>query len=157
LKGLKEALNMNNSSLYKALNKLEFYQIITKNKKFIRVDLTKKESELLFEIIEFDKKKFNNLDPKTIEIILNFLSRIDSNVEVKQILLFGSYAKHTNSVSSDIDLAIISSEKIDLFEHAYSIEEKYGKKIELHHFTENEFKKSSKLIEEIKRDGIELL
>lgn len=151
----KENLNLNNSSLYKALDKLEFYKIIKKKKTIYKIDFNNQLSEKIFEIIEFDKQKFNNLDQKALEIIFEFISEINQKIEIKNIILFGSYVKKTNTKNSDIDIAIISKEKIDLFEIAYKIEEKYNKKIELHYFSESDFKKTkSKLIEEIKRDGI---
>ncbi len=152
---LKNALELNNSSLYKALTKLEFYKIIKKEKTIYKIDFNNPLSEKLFDIVDFDKKKFNNLDQKALEIVFDFLSNIDQNTNIINVILFGSYVKKTNTINSDIDIAIISKKSIDLFDISYQIEEKYHKKLELHYFLENEFKNSkSKLIEEIKRDGI---
>ncbi len=155
---IKESLKLNNSSLYKVLHKLEFYNLIKKENNIIKLDFTNPNTQFLLEIIEKDKKKFNNLTFKAILVITDFLSMIDKNTTIKEVIIFGSYAKRTNKEESDIDIAIISKEKIDLFEYSYKIEEEYKIKLEIHNFTEKEFKNNnSKLIEEIKRDGIYLL
>lgn len=155
---LKKSIGINNASLYKVLDKLDFYKIIFKENSFYKIDFTIPLSEKLFDIIEQDKKKFNYIDKNAIFILIDFLEKIDSFTAIKQIYVFGSYAKRTNSIYSDIDIAIISKEKIDLFEIIYPLENKYDKTIEIHNFLEKEFSKNnSKLIEEIKRDGIALL
>ena len=154
---IKNELKMNNSSLYKILDKLEFYEIIEKKNNIIKINFLNPISEKLFEIIEIDKKKFNGIDFKIILILIDFISKIDRINSIKNIYLFGSVAKRTNTKNSDIDIAIIyKKNEPDLFEIIYKFEEKYGQKIEIHQFEEKDFKnnKKSKLIEEIKRDGI---
>lgn len=154
---IKSALNMNNSSLYKILHKLEFYNIIKKEKNNIKINFNNSLSEEIFNIIELDKKKWNNLGFKPTLILIDFLSNIDKRNHIKKVILFGSYAKKTNTTTSDIDLAIISTKKIDLFDITYKLEEIYNIKIEIHNFTTKHFKeKSNKLIQEITRDGIYL-
>lgn len=154
---IKEVLHMNNSSLYKILHKLEFYGIIKKENNFIKINFNNPLSEELFNIIEFDKKKFNNLGFKSTLILIDFLSEIDKEEKIGEVILFGSYAKKTNTLTSDIDIAIILKEKLDLFDISYKFEENYKIKLEFHYFTKEEFnKKNNKLIEEIKRDGIYL-
>ncbi len=158
IKDFKEGLNINNSSLYKALDKLEFYNIIIKKNTIYKINFNNSTSHVLFDIIDEMKKKFNNLDQKVLEIILDFVSKVDQQTQIKDIIIFGSYVKKTNHKNSDIDVAIISSEKIDLYELSYLLEEKYDKKIELHYFLQKEFQNnSSKLIQEIKRDGISII
>lgn len=153
---LKSILNMNNSSLYKILHKLEFYNIITKDK-FIKMNFNNTLTNQILELIDLDKKRFNNLGFMPTLLLIDFLSNIDKIDNISQVILFGSYAKKTNTINSDIDIAIISKEKIDLFEIAYKLEENYNIKIELHNFLDKDFKENSnKLIQEIKRDGIYL-
>ena len=154
---IKSALNMNNSSLYKIIHKLSFYDVIKKENNFLKFNFNNPLSEQILNVIEIDKKRWNNLGFKPTLILLDFLSQIDKREEIENVILFGSYAKKTNTQKSDIDIAIISKDKIDLFEIAYNLEETYSVKIEIHNFATKDFKeKSNKLIREIVRDGIYL-
>jgi len=154
----KSSLKINNSSLYKSLNKLMFYKVIKKDGVYYKVDFNCDLTQNLFELIDFDKKKFNNMSYNAIECIMDFLSRIDEELKIKEVYVFGSYVRKTNNLNSDIDVAIISTEEVDLFDIVYSLEEKCGLKLEIHNILEKNFSKHSMgLIGEIKRDGIKLI
>ncbi|MCH8520289.1 MAG: nucleotidyltransferase domain-containing protein [Nanoarchaeota archaeon] len=149
----KTHLKLSNISIYKALSKLEFYGIINKKGVVYKLDLSNEYTKYVCSIIEEDLKRFEGLEQRVILILLEFLSLIDTISSIKQIIIFGSYAKRTQTIHSDIDIAIISSTFVDVFEFAYKIEEKYGVHLEIHNFTVKDFS-SSTLIKEIKRDGI---
>jgi predicted nucleotidyltransferase len=77
-----------------------------------------------------------------------------------RIILFGSYAKHTANVSSDIDIALIFKKKdtkqeFKAEEIADELEERYKKKIQLHYLAADELEKGkSELVKEINKEGI---
>ena len=84
---------------------------------------------------------------------------------IAQVILFGSYAKRTYTDSSDIDVAIILKEKspndeLLITEVIDKLDKRFGKEIQPHYYSEEEFDKSNKidkLAQEIVRDGISLV
>ena len=83
------------------------------------------------------------------------------DLEISRIILFGSHAKGTASVKSDIDLAVVFEtnlkEEIEVTRIIKRLEEKFGREIQVHYFTEKSFGGKSKLVVEIKEEGISLL
>lgn len=83
------------------------------------------------------------------------------NIEISQVILFGSYAKGTYTELSDIDLAVVSEdfEGIRLFDNI-----KLGKPrvrtsidIETHPFRPEKFNNSNPFVKEILENGIRIL
>ncbi len=109
---------------------------------------------------EREQKDLHYLDYDTKIILSEFLKQIDFS-GIENILLFGSHARGTASVNSDIDIAIIFKEKvrgeIEITRIIKLMKEKFNKEIQVHYFTEKNFTDKDKLAKEIKREGISLL
>lgn len=151
-KEILELLNWNNLTLDRAVKKIEFYNIINRDKRIIRLNFENADTSKLLEIIEYEKKKMNFPSFELFIILKDFLRLIESK-NIKNIYLFGSHAKKTASINSDIDVAIFSNKKINLIEAKQVISDQYGKEIQLHYFKPNE---KNKIIEEVIKHGIKL-
>lgn len=71
----------------------------------------------------------------TIEEIKNIIASVAKKYPLKEVYLFGSYARGEANENSDIDLVINFSESITLFTYAEIIEELeklFGKKLMLY-------------------------
>jgi len=146
-------LRWNNLSLDRTIKKLEFYKIIKKEKRIIKLDFNNNETKILLNIIEEDKKKLNCPSFELL-VILNEFLRLTEDKNIDSVYLFGSHAKKTASVSSDIDLAIFSDEKINLIESKEKIIKEFDKEIQLHYFKKGE---KGKLINDIFKNGVKIL
>ena len=91
----------------------------------------------------------------TIEEIKLILSEVLKRFAVKKAILFGSYAKNTQTSNSDIDLVIDSEGKL-LNIYFYGLLEelvqKFGKNVDL--FEISEIQKNSKIYNDIKNEGV---
>ncbi len=111
----------------------------------------------LKECWELERKDTHYMDYDTKIIISEFLRQIDFQ-DIERILLFGSHARGTASVRSDIDLAIILKTQIknelEIAKTVQSIKKKFSQEIQVHYFSNKEFATKNKLTEEIKSEGI---
>lgn len=132
--------------------KKEFYYINERNEYLLS----------LREIWNLEKKSIRNL-PYEINLVLSeFLRGINENcLDICRIILFGSHAKGTASVNSDIDLAVVFeknlTQEIKVTKVVRKLEKQFKVKIQVHYFTRDNLCGKNKLVEEIKRDGIDLL
>jgi len=82
---------------------------------------------------------------------------------VTDIYVFGSIVKNSYNEKSDIDIAVIveknlsTKQKINLEKAGEEIESRFKREIQLHLFTNAEFKRASGLAEQVQRDGIKLI
>jgi predicted nucleotidyltransferase len=152
-KEILKLLNWNNLSLDRTIKKLQFYKIIKKEKRTIKLNFETKETTALLEIIEKDKKKLNFPQFDLFIILTEFL-RLAEKYEIDEVYLFGSHAKKTASKNSDIDLAVFSEKKINLIQIKDKIMNEFDKDVQIHYFKKEE---KGKLIEEIKKNGVKLI
>ncbi len=99
---------------------------------------------------------------RIIAIINKFVQEaLKENIRITKVILFGSYAKGTNTELSDIDLTIVSEdfEGIRLFDNI-----KLGKSrvrtnidIETHPYRPEDFNKSNSFVKEILDNGIRIV
>ena len=78
------------------------------------------------------------------KIIKGFIVRLEQEIPVKKVILFGSYAHGKPENYSDIDLAVISAwcedkPKIENMQHLSRIAASYNSLIEALPFTEKEY------------------
>jgi predicted nucleotidyltransferase len=101
------------------------------------------------------------ISPPIKNAITQFLRNIiEENIEIKEAFLFGSYAKNTENIWSDIDIAIISpafsenrfEERIRLMK----ISSRVDSRIEPVPFSPESFTDEDPLAYEIKKNGIPL-
>jgi predicted nucleotidyltransferase len=156
---------LGNAPLSNGLKKLMKANIIIQQKNGKKesyyINQDNKFSKLIFEIWKTEKEEVRQLD-YDIKLILSEFTRAALDVsDVKKIILFGSWAKGTASINSDIDLALIFKDKIlnelELTKVVNNLNNHYKKEIQLHCFTLKSFSFKDKLTEEIKTDGIYIL
>ena len=147
-----ELLKWNNLSLDRTLKKLEFFKIIKKEKRKIKLNFENKETAELLEIIEKDKKRLN-YPAFEIFLVLNEFLRLIEGSAAESVYLFGSHAKKNASVASDIDIAVFSKKKINLICAKDRIMQEHGKNIQIHYFNAGE---KSKIIDEVYKHGVRM-
>jgi predicted nucleotidyltransferase len=153
---------MNNVPLDNALIVLTNLKLIKEEDKLYSLNL---ENEIVQQFMN-ERQKLSNLPLKVQFILLDFIDEVINLKSINQIILFGSYAKLIFSEKSDIDIAIIFSNKIKnkektekkILAFESKISKKHKKSVQIHFFTASDLKhKEDPLIKDILRNGISLL
>lgn len=162
-KEIKEKTGMNNVPLDQALTKLNNLKVIKQEKNLLMINQDYEFKEFLEKI----RKEFVelNLPLKVYSILLEVTDNFSGLSSIKNIYLFGSYAKLIYHEDSDIDIAIIFSNKIKnkdelekkIDKDTEKISKKHKKKIEIHFFLEKDMKEKDPLIKDILRNGKRIL
>jgi predicted nucleotidyltransferase len=142
---IKNLLNWNNSTLDRAIEKLFFYKILKKERRVIKFNFNNNNILNLFE----EEKQRLNYPSFELFLLLNDFIRYCEN-ETCDIYLFGSHAKKTASVNSDIDIAVYCNK--DFILAIEKIYDEYNKKIQIHNIIKN-----TKLDKEVKKHGVKLI
>ncbi len=154
---------LGNAPLSKALDRLTRAQIITLekkgNKEFYYINEHHEYAILLQTLWKKEQHTTRNLPYSVSLIIAEFIRNLsDSITEIEKIFLFGSHAKGTASINSDIDLALIFEKEIkkelEITKTIKKIEQQFHTEIQVHYFTSKGFCEKNKLISEIKNEGI---
>ena len=88
---------------------------------------------------------------------INFLRK--RNPDITKVYLFGSSAKGTPDINSDIDIAIIFRDFPDSFDmqvQLMKLRRKFDTRIEPHPFRETDFNNTNPMANEILLSGIEI-
>lgn len=91
----------------------------------------------------------------SIKDIKKILKETFANTDVEKAILFGSYAKNTQTQNSDIDILIDSNGKIKglkFFAIIDIIREKFDKEVDV--IDKSEINRNSKIEKEIERTGV---
>ena len=100
------------------------------------------------------------VDIEIVNTIKKYIEEISRYYKIDAVILFGSYAKGTNTEHSDIDIAVISNDIINKFDDMailMKLRRKIDLRIEPYPIKTDEFNKSeTPFINEVKRTGIEL-
>jgi predicted nucleotidyltransferase len=159
---IKEKTNMNNVPLDSSLNTLLNLKILNLNKKLYSLNIN---SSLVQYIIK-EKGKLSNLPLKIQYIIIEFINKVSKLRKISHIILFGSYSKLIFTEKSDVDIAVIFSDKTKeknniekkILEYEESLSKRYKTNIQTHFFMESDLKhKEDPLIKDILRNGVDLL
>ncbi len=114
---------------------------------------------MLVKMFEFEKKKFKGIYPSKRTFLAKIVEIILKYAQPKKIILFGSQAKGTYTGESDYDICIIFGELKT--GHKIILSGKLPENVQLHYFSEENFEKlrksGDKLVDEIIRDGIEII
>lgn len=157
---------LGNSPLSRGLNRLVKAGIIILEKKgkkeFYYIDEKNEYAVLLMELWKKENKSMRNLSYDLKLVLSEFMRSLnDSCSTIDKVILFGSQAKGTASVNSDIDLAVIFSkdlnQEIEVTKIVHKLEKQFKVKIQVHYFTTKIFSVKTKLVTEIKNDGIRLI
>jgi len=158
---IKKLIKAGNFALSKSLEQLEKYKILLSKKvgkkKIYWINLANEISKILLQLFEIERIKSKNLDHSKIIFLAKVVERI-FEIKPLKIILFGSYAKGIASEESDFDICVIVKKR-NLKEEAKL--SNLSEKVQLHIFSEEEFeklkRKRDKLIEDILKDGIEII
>jgi len=158
-KEIKEKLAMNNLPLDESLLQLLNLKIIKKEKNLYFLDV---ENLVVEQILNEIKDKFAGLSLKVQTILIESVSEISKLRGIKNIILFGSYAKLIFTEHSDIDLAVIleKNKKTEkkILAISEKISEKYKKNVHINFFDDRELKnKKDSMIKDIRQNGRELI
>jgi predicted nucleotidyltransferase len=158
---IKSITKAGNFALSQALEQLEKYKILMSKKvgkkKVYWINLANEISKLLLQFFEIERVKFKNLHPSKIIFLAKTVEEV-SKIKPIKMILFGSHAKGIAREDSDFDICVIVKQR-NLKEEAKL--SRLPEKVQLHFFSEKEFdelrKKRDKLVEDILKDGIELI
>ncbi len=164
-KELFEFTHLGNEPLSRGLSRLvkAGFLIREKNgrKEFYYVNIANDYMVLAKELWEKERRRTRNLDYEIKLIVSEFVRIVLEFPDIRKVILFGSHAKGTASVRSDIDLAVIFAdekrEETEITRIVKILEEKFNKEIQVHSLTEKSFVGKSKLVAEIRKEGIVLL
>ena len=91
-----------------------------------------------------------------INIARKFAAAIKTNLDCRQMFLFGSYARGTQHEESDIDIAVILKEydnMLDIQLELMRLRRKIDSRIEPHPFREKDFNMTNPIVNEILKYG----
>lgn len=94
---------------------------------------------------------------EALKIASDYIESISSKYNIKQAILFGSFAKGTNHDDSDIDIAIIVNNVVDIIDtqiDLMKLRRKIDLRIEPHPFMTEDFNQSNPVAYEILKYGI---
>lgn len=160
-KTIKEFTKLPNVSLDIALNKLIKEEILEEEKRLLKLNLSNEKTKVILDLIKIESKILREIPYKIWLLLFDFINAIQKT-KFKKAFLFGSWAKHIAREDSDVDIALII-EKRDIKQEmlaekiAEHLEDKYKRKIQLHYFEEEQFKKArTALAKEIQREAISI-
>jgi len=168
---IRKFTKLGSKSLTDSLKTLKEFDIIKAAKEgkitYYKLNLANKFTIQIIELCRLEKEKLNNLNFEVSIILREFTRMCLDIIKPKKIILFGSFVKTRYRKDSDIDVCVITKEKIKvnddlMLEHiSEKIEKRFKRNIQLHLFSEQEFEKLKKskhlLISEITRDGVYIL
>ncbi|PIV62705.1 MAG: nucleotidyltransferase [Bacteroidetes bacterium CG02_land_8_20_14_3_00_31_25] len=88
-----------------------------------------------------------------------YINSISSKYNIKQAILFGSFAKGTYNDDSDIDIAIVVNNIVDIIDtqiDLMKLRRKIDLRIEPHPFMTGDFNRTNPVVNEIIKYGIEI-
>jgi predicted nucleotidyltransferase len=94
---------------------------------------------------------------EALKIAKLYIDSISSRYNIKQAILFGSFAKGTNHKDSDIDIAIVINNIVDIIDtqiEMMKLRRKIDLRIEPHPFMISDFNQSNPVVNEIIKFGI---
>lgn len=94
---------------------------------------------------------------EALKIAREYIDSISTKYSIKQAILFGSFAKGTNHDDSDIDIAIIVNNIVDIIDtqiDLMKLRRKIDLRIEPHPFMVSDFNQSNPVVNEILKYGI---
>ncbi len=159
---------MGNKMVDKYVGLLSQFEVISVNKignrKYYKLNFNSSFVPKLLELIKLEKEKLKSISFSIANLLREFVYEVTTVAQenVMKIILFGSYAKRTYTEHSDVDVALIVKERVPteellITESIDKLEKRFGKEIQTHYLTEKEFSSNTKLVQEIKKDGIVIL
>jgi|SRR3989344_5243309 len=159
---IKQRTKLHNVLLDKALALLLSSGIVKKEKRYFSLNFENEYTQLIMELVRKQYKQMRELPLMIYHLIMDIVAAISIFKEM-EVYLFGSYVKLIYTNKSDIDLAVIYTQKFNkknqITKIVSKIEKNYNKKIEVHYFEKEVFYRNKKdiLVRSIIKDGIRLI
>ena len=164
---LEQYLGAGREGIRQALRKLMHYDMAyveEKGGKRYKINLDNPIIERLQGIFDYEKKFFQGIDPKKLQVLANveidFLKAVDG---LQRIILFGSVAKGKAKERSDIDLLIVMKSGKNTVQVKTAIEEikeKYEKRYAIQTILMDELeltkRKKELFVQEVLKTGIDI-
>ncbi|MBL7147460.1 MAG: nucleotidyltransferase domain-containing protein [Nanoarchaeota archaeon] len=165
---IRKFTKLGSKSLTDSLRTLKEFNIIKSAKEskvtYYKLNLANKFTTQIIELCNLEKENLNNLNFEISIILREFIRMCLDIIKPNKIIVFGSSVKTRYRKDSDIDVCLITKNKIKVdddlkLEHiTEKIEKRFKRNIQIHNFTEEEFEKLKKsknlLVNEIIRDGV---
>jgi len=164
---IKKVTKLGGNSLFRSLRILVKNNIVNSRKfgkrTYYSMNLVNDYSKQINEIVNLERKEMNNMNQGIVVVLREYVRKIIDVIDAEGIYVFGSIVKSSYTKESDIDIAIItekrpSTKKIIIVEKiAELLKKRFGREIQTHFFTKDEFNQKNKLAEQVQRDGIKLI
>lgn len=156
---------LGNAPLSQALQRLTVAHVLIKEKRgkkeSYHLNLGNEYLLAVQKMWELERSSLHYLDYDLKVILSELVRQLSGITSIVDIILFGSHAKGTASVRSDIDVALIFEDKIGpelvITKIVTATRQKYKREIQVHYFTTKTFTEKDALAQEIKKEGISLL
>lgn len=147
---------LNNVPLDNALSRLINSRILNKERNYYSMNFDNQDGKKIIEILSSQYKQLKEMPLEAYFSILEMVNILSTKKDI-EVYLFGSYSKLIFKAGSDIDIAVLSDKKITA--NISKIEKKYGRSIEIHHFSKKEFYRNKKdpLVKDILKNGVKLI
>lgn len=158
---IKEKTRLNNVPLDNALTKLLKTKILRNDKNVYRVNFEDEYSKKVLDIVSKQHKELKELPLNVYFLIIDLVDYLSTMKKI-EVYLFGSYSKLIYREKSDVDVAVLTPEEMDISaisKITKKLEKNYGKHVEIHDFVKDNFYKNKKdpLVADILQNGIRLI
>ena len=165
---IKQHTKLGNEAVNTAIKRLVASEIVIKEKdrkkESYYLNLSNEFAKTIVDLIKKERMHLKNISFDNITLLNEFIRRLLEKTNfIHKIYLFGSVAKGTARVDSDIDMCLITKKKdikqeLVVTQIIDSLQKQFKREIQAHYFTADEFESSkTAVIKEIKNDGIDLL
>jgi len=155
---IKEKTLLHNIPLDRAINVLLKNRILIKEKRLLSLNFENKNVREIVDMMQKEHSRLKEIPLRIYYLLMDVSSELSEKSGIKNIYLFGSYAKLIHTEKSDVDLAIVLKKDGNIAKEIKNIiakiEKKYKRVIEMHFFDEKDMKQGDKLIKEILRNGV---
>lgn len=160
---VKEKTLLNNVPLDKALTRLVRGNVLRNDRNIYRINFESEYSKNVLEILSKQHKEMKELPLNMYFLLIDLVDGISILKKKKiEVYLFGSYSKLIYREKSDVDIAVLGPENLDvnmILKISNRLEVKYHKHVEVHDFVKENFYKNKKdpLVNDILTNGIRLI
>lgn len=149
--------------LDKALDRLLLCGVLRNDNNIYRINFESEYAKKVLEIVSKQHKEMKELPLNVYFLLIDLADSLSAMCRKGlEVYLFGSYSKLIYKEKSDVDIAVLGPEDMDvdaISEVVKKLEKKYGKHIELHDFVKGDFYKNKKdpMVNDILTNGIRLI
>lgn len=164
---IRKITKLGGNSLFKSVNILLQNGLILVSKfgkkSYYKLNLSNNYIGRIIEIVNLERQETNNINPRIMIILREYARQIFGLIDLSEVYVFGSIVKSSYRDGSDVDIAIVSEgistkERVEIEKVGERIEKRFGREVQVHFFTKDEFGRSKTiLVEQIHRDGIRLI